>query len=43
MLVRCVICGEVFDDSELICPVCGAGPESFVPVDSSSSESQGTD
>lgn len=42
MLVRCVVCGEVFDDSELVCPVCGAGPESFVPVSSPSKDSAGS-
>lgn len=32
-LVKCVICGEIFDSSIEICPVCGAGKEHFVPAD----------
>ena len=32
-LVKCVICGAIFDASITICPVCGAGVESFVPVE----------
>jgi len=31
-LVKCLICGEVFDASIDICPVCGAGSDKFVPV-----------
>ncbi|WP_297130621.1 FAD-dependent oxidoreductase [Terrisporobacter sp.] len=31
-LVKCVVCGEVFDSSLDICPVCGVGKENFVPV-----------
>lgn len=32
-LVKCVVCGEIFDASLDICPVCGVGRENFVPVD----------
>ena len=32
-LVKCVICGAVFDASITVCPVCGAGEESFVPYE----------
>ena len=32
-LVKCLICGEIFDSSLEVCPVCGAGKESFVPVE----------
>ena len=31
-LVKCVVCGEVFDASLEICPVCGVCKENFVPV-----------
>ena len=31
-LVRCLVCGEIFDASLTSCPVCGVGPENFVPV-----------
>ena len=31
-LVKCLVCGEVFDASLDICPVCGVGKENFVPV-----------
>lgn len=33
-LVKCLVCGEIFDASLEICPVCGVGKENFVPVDS---------
>ncbi len=32
-LVKCVVCGAIFDSSLDICPVCGVGRENFVPVD----------
>lgn len=32
-LVKCLICGEIFDSSLEVCPVCGAGKENFVPVE----------
>jgi flavorubredoxin/NADPH-dependent 2,4-dienoyl-CoA reductase/sulfur reductase-like enzyme len=31
-LVKCLVCGEIFDSSLEICPVCGVGKENFVPV-----------
>lgn len=31
-LVKCLVCGEIFDSSMEICPVCGVGPENLVPV-----------
>lgn len=31
--VKCLICGEIFDASLTICPVCGLGPENFQPVE----------
>jgi NADPH-dependent 2,4-dienoyl-CoA reductase/sulfur reductase-like enzyme/flavorubredoxin len=31
-LVKCIVCGEIFDSSLAICPVCGAGLEQCVPV-----------
>ena len=33
ILVKCVVCGEIFDASLEICPVCGVGKENFIPVD----------
>ena len=33
-LVKCLVCGEIFDASLEVCPVCGVGKENFVPVDS---------
>ena len=33
-LVKCLVCGEIFDESMDTCPVCGVGRENFVPVDS---------
>ena len=32
-LVKCLVCGEIFDASLDICPVCGVGRENFVPVE----------
>ena len=32
-LVKCLVCGEIFDASLEVCPVCGVGRESFVPVE----------
>ncbi len=30
-LVKCLVCGDIFDSSLEICPVCGVGKEFFVP------------
>ena len=32
-LVKCLVCGEIFDSSLEICPVCGVGKEDFSPVE----------
>lgn len=32
-LVKCLVCGEILDSSMERCPVCGVGPENFVPVE----------
>lgn len=32
-LVKCLVCGEIFDSSLEFCPVCGVGRENFVPAD----------
>ena len=34
-LVKCLICGEVFDASLTICPTCGVGQDNFVPAEGS--------
>ena len=31
--VKCLVCGEIFDASLEICPVCGVGKENFVPTE----------
>lgn len=31
--MKCLVCGEIFDSSLEICPVCGVGKENFVPVE----------
>ena len=36
MLVKCMVCGEVFDASLEACPVCGVGPDKFIPVEDTS-------
>lgn len=37
-LVKCLVCGEIFDSSIEICPVCGVGKENFVPVEAEESD-----
>lgn len=32
-LVKCLVCGAIFDSSMDICPVCGVGRAQFVPVE----------
>ena len=32
-LVKCVVCGEIFDASIEVCPVCGVGKEFFIPYE----------
>ncbi len=32
-LVKCLVCGEIFDSSLETCPVCGVGKEYFVPAE----------
>ncbi len=32
-LVKCLVCGAIFDSSMESCPVCGVGPDNFVPVE----------
>lgn len=34
VLMKCLVCGEIFDASAGACPVCGVGPEKCVPVES---------
>lgn len=36
-LVKCLVCGDIFDASLDICPVCGVGRENFVPVENEES------
>ncbi len=31
--MKCLVCGEIFDSSLEVCPVCGVGKENFVPVE----------
>lgn len=32
-LVKCLVCGEIFEEGIEICPVCGVGKENFVSVE----------
>lgn len=32
-LVKCLVCGEIFDSSLETCPVCGVGKENFITVE----------
>lgn len=38
MMMKCMVCGEKFDESVKKCPVCGVGPENFVPVEVKATE-----
>lgn len=31
--VKCTVCGTEFDSDLEICPVCGQGPDAFVPAE----------
>ena len=31
-LVKCLVCGEIIPSDSEVCPVCGVGPDNFVPV-----------
>lgn len=43
-MVKCIICGAVFEEGATECPVCGVGPENFEAVEEeSSSFSRDTD
>ena len=39
-LVKCLVCGEIFEEGALVCPVCGVGPENFVPVEDTGTDYQ---
>ncbi|MGN1350854.1 MAG: FAD-dependent oxidoreductase [Anaerovoracaceae bacterium] len=34
LMMKCMVCGEIFDANLESCPVCGVGPDKFVPVES---------
>ncbi|MBP3876827.1 MAG: FAD-dependent oxidoreductase [Lachnospiraceae bacterium] len=42
-LVKCLVCGAIFDSSIEECPVCGVGRENFVPVEGGSDYSADSD
>ena len=37
-LVKCLVCGAIFDASVDTCPVCGVGADKFVPVEDTSTD-----
>ncbi|MBQ9347149.1 MAG: FAD-dependent oxidoreductase [Oscillibacter sp.] len=37
-LMKCLVCGAIFDSSLDTCPVCGVGSEKFVPVEDTSTD-----
>lgn len=37
-MVKCMVCGEVFDASLETCPVCGVGPDKFIEVESTATD-----
>lgn len=42
-LVKCLVCGAIFDSSMQVCPVCGVGSENFVPAEEESGFTQDSD
>lgn len=32
-MMKCLVCGAIFEEGTETCPVCGVGPDSFVPVE----------
>lgn len=32
-MVKCLVCGAVFEEGTDVCPVCGVGPENFEPLE----------
>lgn len=32
-MVKCKLCGEIFEESLTVCPLCGVGPDYFEPVE----------
>ncbi|HUM82552.1 MAG TPA: FAD-dependent oxidoreductase [Lachnospiraceae bacterium] len=42
-LVKCLVCGAIFDASIEVCPVCGVGKENFVPVEENIVENHDSD
>ena len=41
-MVKCLVCGAVFEAGVQVCPVCGVGPEHFVPVEERQERQRGT-
>ena len=37
-MLKCLVCGAVFEEGTEVCPVCGVGPENFEPVEAANSE-----
>ena len=37
-MLKCLVCGAVFEDDVEVCPVCGVGKENFVPVEEKSKD-----
>lgn len=37
-MLKCLVCGAVFEDGVEVCPVCGVGKENFVPVQEKSGD-----
>lgn len=42
-MVKCLVCGAVFEAGAEVCPVCGVGPEHFVAVEEEPARQRGTD
>lgn len=32
-MLKCIVCGAILENGATVCPVCGVGPESFVPFE----------
>ncbi|MDO4552416.1 MAG: FAD-dependent oxidoreductase, partial [Bacillota bacterium] len=42
-MVRCIICGAVFEEGPEVCPVCGMGKENFVPAEEAAAFKKNTE
>lgn len=42
-MVKCLVCGAIFEEGAEVCPVCGVGPENFIPMEPEEDEADSMD